>query len=316
MQLRELARGRWRGILAELGVEESFLRNVHGPCPICGGTDRYRFDDKRGEGTFYCNHCGAGDGFSLLEGLHGWDFARAAREVERVVGRVPAAPTPEPKPDVGKVNRLLRGARAVTPKDPAGRYLASRGCPLPEADVFFQPRAYGLGFGGPLPCMVALIKGPDGSLLGAHKTFLRGAAKAQIDSPRQITKLSSIRGGAVRLFPATAHLAVAEGIETSLAVHSLSHMPTWAAISANGMRSFAPPPGVSHLHIYADHDAEAPYPGQRAAYELAARALAAGIYATVYVPPAPGTDWLDHLNAQKARAAWTSTNTSDSAAGR
>ncbi|MFB6347853.1 primase-helicase zinc-binding domain-containing protein [Moraxella sp. ZJ142] len=39
----------------------------HQPCPLCGGKDRFRCDDKNGTGSWICNQCGAGDGFSLVE---------------------------------------------------------------------------------------------------------------------------------------------------------------------------------------------------------------------------------------------------------
>ena len=43
---RDMARGKWRGLLTQLGVDETYLKNEHGPCPICrDGKDRFRFDD-------------------------------------------------------------------------------------------------------------------------------------------------------------------------------------------------------------------------------------------------------------------------------
>ena len=39
--------GRWRSILPALGVGANFLSKKAGPCPFCGGTDRFVFDDKR-----------------------------------------------------------------------------------------------------------------------------------------------------------------------------------------------------------------------------------------------------------------------------
>ena len=77
----DAARGKWAGILEALGVDPKYLRNVHGACPICGGKDRFRFDDKDGDGTFYCSGCGAGSGFTLLQRLHGWDWAKTANEI-------------------------------------------------------------------------------------------------------------------------------------------------------------------------------------------------------------------------------------------
>jgi putative DNA primase/helicase len=43
---------------------------------MCGGKDRFRFDDKEGHGTWICTHCGAGDGFSLLMKVMGIDFKK------------------------------------------------------------------------------------------------------------------------------------------------------------------------------------------------------------------------------------------------
>ena len=85
----EIAAGRWPGILENLGIDAHFLRNKHGPCPACGGHDRFRFDDKDGRGTWICSHCGAGDGFDLLQHLFGWRFREAAEQVERILGTVP-----------------------------------------------------------------------------------------------------------------------------------------------------------------------------------------------------------------------------------
>ena len=50
----EKARGRWPYILESLDICASYLKDKHGPCPVCGGKDRFRFDNKDGLGTFYC----------------------------------------------------------------------------------------------------------------------------------------------------------------------------------------------------------------------------------------------------------------------
>ena len=47
----ERARNRWREILPRFGIDTRFLTNRHGPCPLCGGRDRFRFDDRNGDGT-------------------------------------------------------------------------------------------------------------------------------------------------------------------------------------------------------------------------------------------------------------------------
>jgi len=76
------ARGQWPYILESSGINLSYLRNKHGSCPICGGVDRFRFDNKNGRGTFICNQCGAGDGIKLLMLYRGFDFKEALNFIE------------------------------------------------------------------------------------------------------------------------------------------------------------------------------------------------------------------------------------------
>ncbi len=87
---KEYARGHWREILVQLGVEVPATSHKHGACPGCGGKDRFRFDDKGGRGTFICSNGGGdpvvGDGFKLLEHAKGWRFMEAARRVADVLG--------------------------------------------------------------------------------------------------------------------------------------------------------------------------------------------------------------------------------------
>src|SRR5438105_7392910 len=86
MNTVERARYRWREILPRLGVETRFLTNKHGPCPLCGGKDRFRFDDKDGEGSYICGQCGAGVGVILLRKLKGWDYRTACDEIDKTIG--------------------------------------------------------------------------------------------------------------------------------------------------------------------------------------------------------------------------------------
>ena len=49
------AQGRWNEILAVLAaLSAEQLSNRHQPCPLCGGRDRYRFDDRQGSGSWFC----------------------------------------------------------------------------------------------------------------------------------------------------------------------------------------------------------------------------------------------------------------------
>ncbi len=81
--LKDRAVGRWKGILPSLGIPSKALTNRHGPCPMCGGKDRFRFDDKGGRGTWFCSHCGAGDGIELVKRFQNCEFKDAARLIEQ-----------------------------------------------------------------------------------------------------------------------------------------------------------------------------------------------------------------------------------------
>src|SRR6516225_2733830 len=85
MELSE-CRHRWFDLLSYLGVESRFLRNKHGPCPMCGGKDRFRWDNKEGRGTWFCSHCGAGDGAELAMRVKGFGFKELVERIGPIVG--------------------------------------------------------------------------------------------------------------------------------------------------------------------------------------------------------------------------------------
>jgi len=90
--------GNWQNaILALTGLD---LRSVnpkkHGPCPMCGGTDRFRFDDRKpkaqradGSGGYFCNGCGGGDGMKLYMGISHLSFSEAVNELGKFIGGQP-----------------------------------------------------------------------------------------------------------------------------------------------------------------------------------------------------------------------------------
>jgi len=96
-EVRRAATGRWRSILASMGVLVPDRPTKHAICPGCGGRDRFRFDDLDGRGTYLCSGGGgeprAGDGFDLLSHVFGW---RRAEALQRVAGALilnPEMPT-------------------------------------------------------------------------------------------------------------------------------------------------------------------------------------------------------------------------------
>lgn len=293
----DAARGKWRGILLTLGIDEKYLRNKHGPCPLCEGTDRYRFDNKDGAGTYLCSQCGAGTGMQLLQRVKGWDFATAAGEVDKVLGNVshdpPGRPALEPERRKRLLNDLWKGAGPLVAGNAAWAYLTGhRGLSLAGVDVSdlrFHPGARlpdNLGT-GEAPALLALVRDHEGKPVSIHRTFLGDSGHVgRAMMPGDLGDSIAIRLGA-----AGETLAIAEGLETALAVREQFGVTCWSTVTAGYLAKFIPPEGVSRVLIFGDSDNS--YTGQAAAYACARRLVVGGYKVAVKLPPELGTDWAD-----------------------
>ncbi len=88
--VRDAAAGRWSEIVSTLGVDRGYLDGRHGPCPKCGGNDRFRvFDDFAFSGGAICNQCFRernGDGFAVVGWLKECDFPTSIKIVADILG--------------------------------------------------------------------------------------------------------------------------------------------------------------------------------------------------------------------------------------
>jgi putative DNA primase/helicase len=288
-KISETARGRWHGILPQLGISLKLLRNRHGPCPMCGGKDRFRFDDREGKGTWICNRCGSGDGAELVKRVKGVEYREAAKMVEAVAGKAGVRQSWAPKRATRyELNQLWKRAQPITPNSVVGRYLTQRCGVIPFPGLAKVLRENGNE-------MLAIVSGhntDDRNGVTLHRTMIGFGNEVQW---RRLMPGKLPDNVAIRLGEVAPCIGIAEGIETSLSASVLFHLPVWAAISAPLLKKWRPPSGVQKVIIFGDNDRN--YTGQEAAYSLAKALSAWELEVEVKIPSIPGWDWNDvHRN--------------------
>lgn len=299
MRTVDRAQRRWREILPQLGIESRFLSNKQGPCPLCGGKTRFRFDDKDGNGTWICNYCGAGAGLHLAMKVNRWDYATACTLVDQVIGRdqpIPSRPPAAPREGTRARLRIEGIIRAANDPNIVIEYLLSRGLSITSPVLLGHPACeywQDKVLIGRYPAVIAPLIGPGGQLQSVHRTYCADVEPRK----KTATPVTTINGASIRLFELEdGLLGIAEGIETAIACRELFRCPMWSVLtSPNGIQSFEPPSSINRLIIFSDNDKN--YVGQAAAYALAKRVVKK-IDVEVRIPPVPDSDWLDFLNGR------------------
>ena len=230
--------GHWPHILPALGV--NVIKNRHQACPVCGGSDRFRFDDKEGRGTWFCNQCGAGDGLKLVEKALGLSAGDAAKQVNAVTGNLSPV-TPETltamdadtdasrKAAAELAVKLMEKTRTAT----GNAYLTRKG--FPDRECLMLTTSHKTG--GVSYCtgdMVVPLYDDSSALVnlqlinadGLKRTLKGGQVKGAchiIEGQKQAGK----------------RLWIAEGYATALSVHQLTGETVMVALSSVNLLSLA-----------------------------------------------------------------------------
>jgi putative DNA primase/helicase len=308
---KQRAKGQWHDILPKLipDLDPKVLRGRGGPCPMCGGRDRFRFTrNLRDEDAMWlCNQCQPHPrpGIDLVMHYHGVDLLGASRLVDGVIGRgyTPVQVRADRKVDVLHRHRfpfeMWQRGHLIQPGDVSDLWLRRRGLGMDSYPHCLREspseRYRDMEDGDRIsfhPCMLALVRDVDGRPITIARTYLApDGDKADVPRPRKAVSPFG-PGPSIRLAPAAPLMGIAEGIETSLAASKLFQMPVWSVLNAYGIETFNPPSMVERLFIFADNDPKG-MRGQLAAAE-AVRRLIDRVDVEVCVP-SHGKDWCDTL---------------------
>lgn len=285
---------RWRSILENF-IPETALTGSHCACPICGGKDRFRWDNLDGNGTFYCSHCGAGSGVHLLSLVLGIDHKAAWKKVEEVIG-TSVENKPAAEIDRAKIVKdILSECHLIVEGGEVWRYLESRGV-LGYTALLREVKSKN-GYS----MMVGRFASGN-KMTGLHVTFIKDGKKHYVTNKNTGTtacrkmyglKKGGLNGSAIRLTPLgdSTTLIVAEGIETAISASKrFGGFPVWATGSAGLLTAVSIPAQVTDIIIAGDCDES--FTGQLSAYQLAFRLHEKKKRVTIRIPTEFG-DWND-----------------------
>lgn len=301
------------GQLTDLHLTPS--KKHDGPCPnpSCGGekdSTRFRFDNKNGEGNFWCRYCApkGGDGIQFIRMMTGWGFRETEDRIAALIGvtRDSVGPNrPFLDPHDLDCQALWEASSPVALSDPAGIYLTrTRGLTWDRfpRHLRYYPRVKHYGDKTGLitfhPALVALVKRP-GKHWTLHFTYLTLAGEKASIVPDRATMPGGKfpDGGYVELGPMGEEGGIAESIEDARSATQMTGIMCWSALNTSSMAKWTPPDGLKRLSIFGDNDENAA--GQAAAWELKRRLKAnpktRHLDIEVRIPDVAGQDWNDVL---------------------
>ncbi|EMM3526712.1 DUF927 domain-containing protein [Klebsiella oxytoca] len=295
--------GKWEFILQSLGINIP-ENGKHGPCPKCGGKDRFRFDNKDGRGTWFCNQCGNGDGIDIVKRFFDIDTVPAAARVAECLPSAPAMTVPARKETAKKVAAVNWSAllsQSVAGESPylVGKGLIGHISKLTTRELLAGGEKY------PTGSLMLSVKNSQGAITGIQ--LIRG------DGVKSLMKGSKYSGCFISLndFPEEPpeKVIITEGYGTAISVSLLSDGWPLAALSKTNLKAAAEAVREkwpeTQIIIAGDNDFMDGKPNE--GREMAIKAALA-VKGWVSIPPGRAkADWDDYrrdFGIQRAREAF------------
>lgn len=294
--------GKWDYILQTLGIKIP-ENGKHGPCPKCGGKDRFRFDNKDGRGTWFCNHCGNGDGIDIVKLVFDIDTIPAAARVAECLPSAPVVNAPARKEAAKQtaVNWPALLSQSVMGESPylAGKGLAGHASRLTTREMTVGGEKY------PSGSLMLPVKNTQGNITGIQLISGNGV--------KNLMKGSKYSGCFIQVsdFPegSPEKVVIAEGYGTAVSVSLLSDAWPLAALSKTNLKAAAEAVREkwpeTQIIIAGDNDFMDGKPNE--GREVAIKAALA-VKGWVSIPPGRAkADWDDYrrdFGVQRAREAF------------
>jgi putative DNA primase/helicase len=256
-----------------------------GPCPECGGTNRFAVNQQKHK--WNCRGHGGGRGaISMVQHIARLSFLEACEELTGEPN--PSGKKSKPLTEAEKAERnrqrldaqarqrareaqeaaylenTREAAQAIWNASTAlcdtlgAMYLNNRGIPTPDAwpdCLRFHPSLPYPGKSARYPALICRVDDVMGNLTAIWRIYLRAdGRKADVAAAK--LGLGPAGGGAVRIGGMGYHVAIAEGVESAMGAWCLlgRKVPVWASLSTSGMMGFEVPLGVSRITVMPDGD--------------------------------------------------------------
>ncbi|AUR94125.1 coil containing protein [Vibrio phage 1.191.O._10N.286.52.B4] len=253
--------GQWRTVLENYSVKLPSNKK-HGACPVCGGKDRFRFDDKNGLGTWYCSQCPeqSGGGLKLLSMYLGKTTMATAKELvgddlHRSIAPKRIHTVNHDEVRAANIEQAKKGAKLMVDaatmaihsymdnKGLSGEWLVN-GEPMMSREGITQPGE--------------LLLVPVYKASGSGITELVNVQKITKDGKKRPLFGGDMQGVHHVIDGATKNIAIAEGFATGVTINQATKWKTYVSFNTGNLAAAVKQAKDDHPYssviIFGDHD--------------------------------------------------------------